>query len=63
MQPGDVPATWAGASLLMTLTGYRPQTDVRTGIARSREAHGARALSRIAPDCRLARIDAAPAGG
>jgi UDP-glucuronate 4-epimerase len=34
MQPGDVPATWADASLLMTLTGYRPQTDVRTGIAR-----------------------------
>lgn len=34
MQMGDVPATWADASLLMTLTGYRPQTDFRDGIAR-----------------------------
>jgi len=34
MQPGDVPATWADASLLHSLTGYRPQTDIRTGIAR-----------------------------
>lgn len=34
MQPGDVPATWADASLLQRLTGYRPQTDFRTGIAR-----------------------------
>ncbi len=34
MQPGDVPATWADASLLQRLTGYRPQTDVREGIAR-----------------------------
>ncbi|MFC3119727.1 NAD-dependent epimerase/dehydratase family protein [Jhaorihella thermophila] len=34
MQKGDVPATWADASLLMRLTGYRPQTDVREGIAR-----------------------------
>jgi UDP-glucuronate 4-epimerase len=33
MQPGDVPATWADASLLQRLTGYRPQTDVRDGIA------------------------------
>ncbi len=33
MQPGDVPATWANASLLQTLTGYRPQTDFRYGIA------------------------------
>lgn len=32
MQPGDVPATWAEASLLQALTGYRPETDVRTGI-------------------------------
>ena len=32
MQTGDVPATWADASLLQTLTGYRPQTDVRTGV-------------------------------
>lgn len=34
MQPGDVPATWADASLLHRLTGYRPQTDLRDGIAR-----------------------------
>jgi UDP-glucuronate 4-epimerase len=33
MQMGDVPATWADASLLQSLTGYRPQTDVRDGIA------------------------------
>ncbi len=33
MQMGDVPATWADASLLMRLTGYRPQTDIRDGIA------------------------------
>ncbi len=33
MQPGDVPATWADATLLQRLTGYRPQTDVRKGIA------------------------------
>lgn len=34
MQPGDVPATWADASLLHRLTGYRPQTDVREGCRR-----------------------------
>ena len=34
MQMGDVPATWANAELLQTLTGYRPQTDFRVGIAR-----------------------------
>jgi len=34
MQPGDVPATWADASLLQTLTGYRPQTRVADGVAR-----------------------------
>ena len=33
MQPGDVPATWADASLLERLTGYRPQTELRDGIA------------------------------
>ncbi len=33
MQIGDVPATWADASLLKRLTGYRPQTDIRDGIA------------------------------
>ncbi len=32
MQMGDVPATWADASLLNTLTGYVPQTDFRTGV-------------------------------
>lgn len=32
MQPGDVPATWADASLLERLTGYRPQTNYRDGI-------------------------------
>ena len=34
MQKGDVPATWADASLLQALTGYRPQTDFRDGIAK-----------------------------
>ncbi|UVI39843.1 NAD-dependent epimerase/dehydratase family protein [Qipengyuania spongiae] len=34
MQMGDVPATWADASLLERLTGYRPQTDFRQGVAR-----------------------------
>ncbi|MGJ8561829.1 MAG: GDP-mannose 4,6-dehydratase [Litorimonas sp.] len=33
MQMGDVPATWADASLLQSLTGYSPQTDFRDGIA------------------------------
>jgi UDP-glucuronate 4-epimerase len=33
MQKGDVPATWANADLLKGLTGYRPQTDIRDGIA------------------------------
>ncbi|WP_299868818.1 NAD-dependent epimerase/dehydratase family protein [uncultured Roseobacter sp.] len=32
MQTGDVPATWANADLLKTLTGYRPQTDFRDGV-------------------------------
>jgi UDP-glucuronate 4-epimerase len=32
MQMGDVPATWADATLLEKLTGYRPQTGVRKGI-------------------------------
>jgi UDP-glucuronate 4-epimerase len=32
MQMGDVPATWADAMLLQSLTGYRPQTDIRDGI-------------------------------
>jgi len=29
IQTGDVPATWANADLLKTLTGYHPQTDFR----------------------------------
>ncbi len=33
MQPGDVPATWANAELLQSLTGYRPQTEFRDGVA------------------------------
>jgi len=33
MQKGDVPATWADASLLQNLTGYRPQTDIHDGVA------------------------------
>lgn len=44
MQTGDVPATWADADLLKSLTGYRPQTDFRDGIARFvdwfRDYHG-----------------------
>ncbi|WP_321338361.1 NAD-dependent epimerase/dehydratase family protein [Breoghania sp.] len=34
MQPGDVPATWADVSLLQSLTGYVPQTDIREGVGR-----------------------------
>ena len=34
MQPGDVPATWADATLLKQLTGFQPDTDVATGVAR-----------------------------
>ncbi len=34
MQKGDVPATWADATLLQNLTGYRPATDFRDGIER-----------------------------
>lgn len=33
MQKGDVPATWADATLIQNLTGYRPQTDFKDGIA------------------------------
>jgi UDP-glucuronate 4-epimerase len=33
MQKGDVPATWADASLLHSLTGYRPQMPFREGVA------------------------------
>ncbi len=34
MQKGDVPATWADASLLQALTGYRPETPVADGVAK-----------------------------
>ena len=34
MQPGDVPATWADADLLQSLTGYVPTTDIREGVRR-----------------------------
>jgi UDP-glucuronate 4-epimerase len=34
MQTGDVPATWADCMLLQRLTGYRPQTPIREGVAR-----------------------------
>ena len=32
IQPGAVPATWANADLLKQLTGYKPQTDFKTGV-------------------------------
>ena len=32
MQAGDVPATWADTSLLEKLTGYKPNTDLVTGV-------------------------------
>ncbi len=32
MQPGDVPATWADCSLLQRLTGFRPGTELATGL-------------------------------
>lgn len=34
MQPGDVPATWADAGLIQSLTGFRPNTPIREGVAR-----------------------------
>lgn len=34
MQPGDVRATWADASLLTELTGYHPETGIREGVTR-----------------------------
>lgn len=44
MQQGDVPATWADASLLEALTGNAPQTEMRVGVAKFvdwyREYHG-----------------------
>ena len=32
MQPGDVPATWADTALLEELTGYKPNTNLDTGV-------------------------------
>ena len=32
MQAGDVPATWADTTLLEELTGYKPKTDLQTGV-------------------------------
>lgn len=34
MQAGDVPATWADATLLQALTGYSPKTSVRDGVSK-----------------------------
>lgn len=34
IQPGDVPATWADADLLKRLTGYRPETHFKDGVAK-----------------------------
>jgi len=34
MQPGDVKQTYANSDLLFDLTGYRPSTDYREGIAK-----------------------------
>ncbi|MCZ4352504.1 GDP-mannose 4,6-dehydratase [Roseovarius aestuarii] len=33
MQKGDVPATWADSDLLQRLTGYKPETTVKDGVA------------------------------
>jgi UDP-glucuronate 4-epimerase len=34
MQPGDVPATWADASLIEDLVGTLPRTDIGEGVSR-----------------------------
>ena len=34
MQKGDVPATWADTTALQNLTGYRPYTSFKDGVAR-----------------------------
>jgi len=34
MQTGDVPATWADATMLQDLTGYKPETPFREGVAK-----------------------------
>ena len=41
MQQGDVPATWADATLLHQLTGYRPETGFREGIQQFVDWHRA----------------------
>ena len=45
MQLGDVPATWADATLLERLTGYRPATPLAEGIARFVDWYRARTRS------------------
>jgi UDP-glucuronate 4-epimerase len=32
MQEGDVPATWADATLLENLTGFKPNTPIKQGV-------------------------------
>jgi UDP-glucuronate 4-epimerase len=34
IQPGDVPETWADATLIEALTGPLPRTDIRDGVRR-----------------------------
>lgn len=34
LQPGDVPATWADVSDLVSDLGYKPNTDIRIGVKR-----------------------------
>jgi len=34
MQKADVPATWADASLLESLVGYKPDTDIKDGVSK-----------------------------
>lgn len=34
IQKGDVPATWADASLLVELTGYKPSTNFKVGVGK-----------------------------
>ena len=41
MQIGDVAGTWANTDLLVALTGYRPSTEIRVGIARFVEWYNA----------------------
>jgi UDP-glucuronate 4-epimerase len=34
MQKGDIPVTWADSSLLQSLTGYKPETNIKEGVRR-----------------------------